>query len=215
MELWNHNVHYCGVVLRAVPKGCGRALDVGCGQGGLARELAQFCERTIGIDADGEILALARAAGQLEERVAFIEGDAMTYAFPDGNFDLITAVASLHHLPLRPALRRFGELLRPGGVLAVIGLYRVATAADYAYAAAAIPASRAIRIFRGSKPGEGRGLEPSIRKPKEAEPQETLGTIRAACDEVLPGGKFKRRLLYRYSFVWRKPEAPADGRREA
>src|SRR5438477_5192535 len=30
---WNHNVHYQPVILRAVPPGCGAALEVGCGDG--------------------------------------------------------------------------------------------------------------------------------------------------------------------------------------
>src|ERR1035438_1423379 len=34
---WNHNIHYHDVVLRSVPPRCRRALDVGCGQGLLAR----------------------------------------------------------------------------------------------------------------------------------------------------------------------------------
>jgi hypothetical protein len=40
-----------------------------------------------------------------------------------------------------------------------------------------------------------------------AEPKETLREIRAACDAVLPGGVFRRRLLFRYSFVWRNLQA--------
>ena len=38
---WNHNIHFHPVVLDAVPTGARRALDVGCGAGGLARELAE------------------------------------------------------------------------------------------------------------------------------------------------------------------------------
>jgi hypothetical protein len=40
---WNHNVHYQPVILNAVPAGCGPALDVGCGDGLLARRLAERC----------------------------------------------------------------------------------------------------------------------------------------------------------------------------
>jgi hypothetical protein len=36
---WNHDIHYHPVVLAAVPEGCRRALDVGCGEGQLTREL--------------------------------------------------------------------------------------------------------------------------------------------------------------------------------
>jgi hypothetical protein len=39
-DYWNHNVHYHGVVLRNVPRGCGEALDVGCGDGLLVLALA-------------------------------------------------------------------------------------------------------------------------------------------------------------------------------
>ncbi|MBT2225388.1 AMP-binding protein [Nonomuraea sp. NEAU-A123] len=37
---WNHNVHYQRLVLDAIPDGCEHALDVGCGDGLLAAELA-------------------------------------------------------------------------------------------------------------------------------------------------------------------------------
>jgi hypothetical protein len=36
-------------------------------------------------------------------------------------------------------------------------------------------------------------------------PKETLSDIRAACDAVLPGAALRRRLLFRYSLIWRKP----------
>jgi 2-polyprenyl-3-methyl-5-hydroxy-6-metoxy-1,4-benzoquinol methylase len=98
---WNHNLHYHGVILRSIPANCRRALDVGCGQGLLARRIASHCG---------------------EQRIAFLEGDVVTEAFSANSFDLITAVATLHHLPLRPALERFRDLLKPGGVLAFIGL---------------------------------------------------------------------------------------------
>jgi SAM-dependent methyltransferase len=39
-------------------------------------------------------------------------------------FDLVTAYASIHHMPLEPALRRMAVLLRPGGRLLVVGLAR-------------------------------------------------------------------------------------------
>src|SRR4051812_25699589 len=38
-EGWNHNIHYHGLVLDAVPVGATFALDAGCGDGDLAREL--------------------------------------------------------------------------------------------------------------------------------------------------------------------------------
>jgi hypothetical protein len=55
---------------------------------------------------------------------------------------------TLHHLPLGPALTRFRSLLKSGGVLGVIGLYRARTAKDFALAAAALPTSWTMRCLR-------------------------------------------------------------------
>jgi len=195
MSGWNHNIHYHDIVLQAVPPSCHRALDIGCGAGLLARQLARRCEVVLAIDADRDTLTRALAASPLEAGIQFVEGDAMSYPFPEGSFDLVTAVASLHHLPLRPALGRFRSLLKPGGTLAVIGLYRVSGIEDHAWAAAAIPASWVLRRMRPRT---------KIEAPLQ-EPKETLREIRAACDDLLPGGVFRRHLLFRYSFVWRKP----------
>jgi hypothetical protein len=49
-DYWNHNVHYQPVILGAVPPGCAAAIDVGCGDGMLARKLAARCGTVTGID---------------------------------------------------------------------------------------------------------------------------------------------------------------------
>src|ERR1041384_8213491 len=89
---WNHNIHYHDVVLRSVPSPCRRALDVGCGEGRLVRQLAGCCEEVIGIDVDPDTLVSARTASGSQPGIALIEGDVMTHPFPDESFDLITAL---------------------------------------------------------------------------------------------------------------------------
>jgi SAM-dependent methyltransferase len=144
---------------------------------------------------DRAAISQARAGCGEEGRVRFVEGDVMTYPFPDDDFDLIAAVATLHHLQLRPALARFRKLLRPGGVLAVIGLYRGETLADRAFAATAFPVSWGLRLIRGYA---------EVGAPVQ-DPTETLREIRSACNVLLPGASLKRQLLFRYSLRWRKP----------
>lgn len=191
---WNHNIHYHGVVLRSISSNCGRALDVGCGQGLLARQLAQNCREVVAIDLDRDTVKQAQAA-RGETGIIFVEGDVMTHPFPGESFDLITAVATLHHLPLGPALTRFRGLLRSGGILVVVGLYRANRFQDYALAAAAFPTSWILRRLRRFE---------EVGAPVQ-EPRETLPEIRAACEALLPGALFRRHLLFRYSFVWHKP----------
>ncbi len=59
-EPWNHNIHYHGLVLRAIPPGARRALDVGCGEGTLTRQAAHPHPHVTAIDADHASIALAR-----------------------------------------------------------------------------------------------------------------------------------------------------------
>ena len=192
---WNHNIHYHGIVMNSVPSNCRCSLEVGCGQGLLAQKLAGRCEEVIAIDVDPGCLSQAKAANSSKARITFVEGDVMTHPFSRGAFDLITAVATLHHLPLRPALSRFRDLLRSGGVLAVVGLYRAHALEDYALAAAALPMSWMFRCLH---------RHADVGAPLQ-DPRETLREIRSACDALLPGAVFKRHLLFRYSLVWRKP----------
>jgi SAM-dependent methyltransferase len=187
---WNHNLAYHRLILDASPQNCRRALDVGCGRGALTRRLADVCAEVIGIDCCGPALCEAERA----DRIQYVEGDAMTHHFEAESFDLIAAVATLHHLPLGPSLERFRTLLRPGGILAVVGLYRFESAFDYAAGRAAVPVSWTLRRWRG---------EAAVGAPLQ-EPIETLGEIRAAARDILPGAAVRRRFFFRYSLIWQK-----------
>jgi SAM-dependent methyltransferase len=122
----------------------------------------------------------------------------MTYPFPQATLAVITVVAVLHHLPLQAALTRFRQLLAPEGVLLIVGLYRPATVADYGWCAFGRIASLAMRCFKRMAP-----LEATTRSPKE-----TLVEIRNCAKACLPGVSLRRRLLFRYTLIWRKPLDP-------
>jgi SAM-dependent methyltransferase len=126
----------------------------------------------------------------------------MRYPFPDASFSFISVIATLHHLPLSPALERFRTLLAPGGVLAVLGLYRLCGLRDALSAAAALPASRVIRCFRRYRETDAPMLAPG----------QTLADIRDAARDCLPGSVLRRHLLFRYSLVWHKPLGPGCNR---
>jgi SAM-dependent methyltransferase len=198
---WNRNVHYHHIVLRAVPPSCRRALDVGCGDGRLASELAEVCAEVVGIDNDAPTIARARSKYQ-RPNLEFVDGDAMTHPFATESFDFISTIATLHHLPLEPALRRMSQLLRPGGVLAVIGLHPLRTPADFAYGVVGKLYTIWMHVTHP--------IEPVLAPVQD--PEESLEDVRAAVEKVLPGAYFRRELLFRYSLVWRKaPGIVASG----
>ena len=144
---------------------------------------------------DRDVISRAKGSAASVDSVRFVEGDVMTYPCPDESFDLIALVATIHHLQLRPALVRLRGLLKPGGVLAIVGLYRGETLSDFAFAAVAFPVSWMFRLLRGYA---------DVGAPLQ-EPKETLREIRRACDLLLPGASLRRQLFFRYSLSWRKP----------
>jgi len=196
---WNHNVHYHPAVLAAVPHGCRTALDVGCGDGLLARKLAARAERVTGVDRSPEMIRQARAARQ-PGNVAFLEADYLDgVSLPEGGHDFVSAVAVVHHAPFPEAIAGLTRLLAPGGRLVVVGMARNHTLLDWLISGCGLPASRLYARRRGGK-----------RDPAGMPVEDTAvhwGEARAAARRLLPGCRFRRRLLWRYVLVWDKPAA--------
>jgi ubiquinone/menaquinone biosynthesis C-methylase UbiE len=191
---WNHNVHYQPVILNAVPPACHTALDVGCGDGLLAARLAERCAKVTGIDRDPRMIALARAQPS-RVRITFLEADFLAYRFPEESFDFVCANTSLHHMDFTAALTTMARLLRPGGQLAVIGLAADKSITDLLAAAPALLVDLFYRaIYRRGESGA-----PIM------DPDHSWREVRAAAASALPGVRYRRHLLWRYSLLWTKP----------
>ena len=194
---WNHNIHYGLELLRVVPASASVALDVGCGEGWLVRELSRVVGHVIGLDPDQESIASARSYGPADG-VKYIEGDFLTYPFEPASFDLITSVAALHHMDEEAALRRMAELLRPSGTLSLVGLGRSRLPADLAWELAGAVATRAHKLT------ESYWETPA---PKVWPPPHSYDELRRMSGSVLPGRHFERRAMWRYVIKWTKPGA--------
>lgn len=101
-------------------------LDVGCGDGALALELARRGAIVTGLDADAAMIAAARRrADSAGIRLRLVEGQAETLPFDDAAFDYVIAITVLCFVP--DAGQAFGEMarvLRPGGRLLIGELNR-------------------------------------------------------------------------------------------
>jgi SAM-dependent methyltransferase len=198
---WNHNLHYHPFLLAALPERCERALDVGCGEGVLARRLRPRVAYLSAIDIDRTSVELARRqdpGGTIE----YLVDDFLTYPFAPDSFDVIVCVAALHHMDTSAALRRMRDLLRHGGTLAVLGLPRSEYPRDLPRDAAATAVTRAHRFFHEYWESPAPTLWP---------PSDTFPEIRALAARLLPGALVRRHLLWRYSLIWTKPR-PATTR---
>jgi ubiquinone/menaquinone biosynthesis C-methylase UbiE len=196
---WNHNVHYQPVILGAVPPGCAQALDVGCGDGLLACLLAERCREVTGIDRDERMITLARARAQEHDsslgHASFVAADFLAYPLADESYDFVCANTSLHHMDFAAALTAMARLLRPGGRLAIIGLARNGPITDYLADALGTPVNLFYKaVYREASSGA-----------PVKDPDMTWGQVRATAARLLPGARYRRHLLWRYSLLWRKP----------
>ncbi len=95
-------------------------LDIGCGEGGLAKLLAAEGALVTGIDPGPAAVLQARTA---VPEAAFVEAVAEALPFGDASFDMTLMINALHHVPvpaMRAALREAVRVLKAGGVLIVI-----------------------------------------------------------------------------------------------
>lgn len=105
-----------------------RVLDVGCGSGAPARELAtEFGVEVVGIttSAVGVATARERTAAAGIGGVTFEQRDGTDNGFPDASFDRVWVLESSHLMRDRTALvSEVARVLRPGGRMVLCDLIR-------------------------------------------------------------------------------------------
>jgi ubiquinone/menaquinone biosynthesis C-methylase UbiE len=95
-----------------------RYLDVGCGVGATACEIAGANNLEVtGVDIDPKQIEAARA-GSARPNLHFTVMDATRLDFPDGQFDIVAACMATHHIPdWERVLAEMVRVLRSGGYL--------------------------------------------------------------------------------------------------
>lgn len=204
-EGWTANNHYHNSLLQHVPPNCGNALEIGCGTGAFARDLARVCKRVTALDLSSEMIRIARARSAQFGNVEFQLADAMTWNFPHSHFDFVCSIATLHHLQQRELFLKMRETLKPGGVLVVLDLVRSDNLFERMLDGVGLGVSASLRLIHNGR------LQPpaEVRKAWEQHGKHdsylTIRQVRALAGELLPGATVRRCLLWRYSLVYRKP----------
>lgn len=93
-----------------------RTLEIGCGEGRVARDLASRGHNVVAVEPATSLLAAARAAGSTSEKYAVADG--MALPFVDAAFDVVVAYNVLQVVDdLEVAVSEAARVLVPGGHL--------------------------------------------------------------------------------------------------
>lgn len=107
----------------------GDALEVGCGEGRVCRDLRALGYRPTGIDGSPTLVGLAAA----DPEGRYLVGDAAALPCPDGDFRIVVAYNVLMYVDdLDGVVREIARVLAPGGAFAACVPHPFADAGAFA-----------------------------------------------------------------------------------
>jgi SAM-dependent methyltransferase len=115
-RFWRVRAFHYGVIraVLALLPSSRRVLDLGAGNGWLARRLAAGGREVTALDADASDTGLG---GLDDARVRRVRAELEALPLADGSFDVVVAAAALHYaVDLPRALAEIARVLRPAGV---------------------------------------------------------------------------------------------------
>lgn len=184
---WNHNAHSCPLLAGVVGESARTVVDVGCGDGTLARSLARPGRDVLGVDPD------PRGVPEAGDGVRFATARAEDLPCADATVDALVMVMALHHTDAPAALAEMRRVVRPGGTVAILGEGRSSGWRDRVLEARDVAAhrwhSRAVTT-----------REPDVAL---ANPDLTWAQARDLLRRELPGSTWRRLPMWRSLATWR------------
>jgi ubiquinone/menaquinone biosynthesis C-methylase UbiE len=200
---WTANNHYHDSLLDYVQPNCEDALEIGCGTGAFARELAKRCRRVIALDLSPQMIRVARSRSGQFDNLDFQLADAMRWEFPPSRFDFICSIATLHHVDQRELLVKMRDALKPDGVLVVLDLVQSDGLAERVMDAIALGVSPSLRLIHNGRLKPPAAVRKAWEQHGKHDAYATVSQMRTLAAEILPGATLKRCLLWRYLMVYR------------
>jgi ubiquinone/menaquinone biosynthesis C-methylase UbiE len=183
------------------------ALEIGCGTGEFTRLLASHAKSVVALDLSPQMIRLATSQSADCQNIEYLPGDVMSLSLSAERYDCIVSIATLHHLPLGPALLKMKNALKPNGVLIIHDLIRADGLVDRLISAMAYPVSVARRFWKTGRIRPRRAVREAWADHCRYEVYLTSSEVSEMCRQYLPGARIERHLLWRYTVVWHKDGA--------
>ncbi len=198
-QQWNHNNHYHNWILSKLPAHIEYTIDIGCGKGEFTRHLSLIAQHVDAIDNDTNIIKEAKQLSLRIKNITYVQNDFLQMDIPSEKYDAVVSIASLHHMNVSIALKKMKDILKPDGILVILGLYRNSTITDIFWSVISKLFDVIIKFLLHKRTSGNTGYTMQIVDPKE-----TLREINATAKEILPNIKMRRHLFWRYSIIWTK-----------
>lgn len=177
-----------------------RVLEVGCGTGLFARELAtRRGARITAIDLAPRMIDVARVRTSANLGIDYRVADFMELS-PRG-FDVIVAINTMHHLPLASAAERMARAVVPGGLVLIADLFDARGICELPY--------NALSWLCRPPHAHDRDLAAAWRDHGTHDELLPLRDVRAILCAAMPGMSVRRHLGWRYTAIWRRPQRGA------
>lgn len=199
---WSHNDYFHSWILANLPDRRIRAVDMGCGRGGLVRALAPHFDQVTGVDSDSEMRRVAEVTSADVNNVSITDRQLDSWA--DDSIDLVTMVAVLHHLDMDDALRHLERILAPGGRALIVGLAPPRSLRDLLWDSVSIVTNPLIGFLHHPWPSPVTAPPPQF---PVKDPVVSFDEIEDMVDKWLPGAMMRHRIGFRHTIEWTKPGA--------
>jgi SAM-dependent methyltransferase len=195
MAQWNHNTYYHKLLLRQLSKIHNSALDIGSGLGLFSFKLSYYFKEVFSLEPDQESIDYSKSKYKSQANIKFINDSFMEYDFKDQQFDFISAIASIHHMDFILALKKMKILLKPGGKIVILGLYRESSALDYFNSITAFFPNLIMSLLSIQKKEDNCEMVTTA-------PKATIKEIKQVSQTILKNCQYRRKLFWRYILIY-------------
>lgn len=202
-DKWDHNQRYSKLLLKEIPHGLEKILDIGCGTGEFTNKVAEKAKEVVGIDISPQMIIEAEKRHS-RQNIKYLLQD-FDFMDEDERFDCIVSIATFHHLSLDIALTKIKKKLKPDGVLVVLDLYERKGILDLFLNVLAAPTNLLLKRFmNGSKKMNLKEVN-AWNEHSNLDKYMTIKELRSIYSQYLGREVKIRRLVYwRYIAVYNK-----------
>lgn len=202
-DSWDFNRFYHAFLLQRLPSVVDSLLDVGCGTGDFSRLVASRCGHVTAVDLSPGMIDHATQL-LAPANLRFLIADVFSADLSPASFDAIVSIAALHHMNLPDALDRLASLLRPGGTLVILDLFRSSSLSDRLVSWAGTLLAPPVRLLHSGRLFRTPTVRAAWAAHEVYDRYVTLPTLRATASALLPGAQVRRHIFWRYSVTWTK-----------